>query len=317
MSEDSKTPFDASDIPKKGWVYWLPKAWQPYAKLARLDRPIGTWLLLLPTWWGLAMATAVSPNRFDADFGYHFPDITYAILFGIGALVMRGAGCTWNDITDQDFDKQVARTADRPLPAGDVTTKQAVLFLIIQCLIGLIILLQFNLTTQVVGASALFLVIAYPFMKRITYWPQAWLGLTFNWGAWVGWTAIYGDVHWAVLSLYAAGFFWTLGYDTIYAHQDKEDDALVGVKSTALRLGNKTRKAVIFFYAATIGLIAVSAYMLNLPLSFWVALGFGGLHMVWQIFRLDIDNPDRCLAIFKSNKEFGFIILLGFIASGL
>ncbi|MTI11426.1 4-hydroxybenzoate octaprenyltransferase [Curvivirga aplysinae] len=317
MSEDSKIPADASDIPKKGWIYWLPASWQPYAKLARLDRPIGTWLLLLPTWWGLALATAVNPDIKSSETVYNFPDITYAILFGIGALVMRGAGCTWNDISDQDFDKKVARTADRPLPSGEVTTKQAIIFLIAQCLIGFFILLQFNLITQIIGASALFLVIAYPFMKRITYWPQAWLGLTFNWGILVGWASIYGDLHTAVFTLYTAGIFWTLGYDTIYAHQDKEDDALVGVKSTALKLGENTRIAVIFFYAATLGLIGVTGYLLTLPVYFWIALGLSGLHMIWQIYRLDINNPDRCLALFKANKNFGFIILLGFIASGL
>ncbi|WP_420547806.1 4-hydroxybenzoate octaprenyltransferase [Curvivirga sp.] len=317
MSQDKNSSSAASDIPKKGWIYWLPLSWQPYAKLARLDRPIGTWLLLLPTWWGLALATAVNPDITSSETGFNFPDITYTVLFGIGALVMRGAGCTWNDISDQDFDKKVARTADRPLPSGEVTTKQAVIFLIAQCLIGLIILLQFNLPTQIIGASALFLVIAYPFMKRITYWPQAWLGLTFNWGILVGWASIYGDLHTAVFTLYAAGIFWTLGYDTIYAHQDKEDDALVGVKSTALRLGENTRMAVIFFYAATVGLIGISGYLLALPVYFWIALGLGVLHMIWQIYRLDINDPDRCLSLFKANKNFGFIILLGFIVSGL
>jgi len=298
MNEDSKTPFEASDIPKQGWIYALPASLQPYAKLARLDRPIGTWLLLLPTYWGLAAANAASPASNILDL----TNLYYAILFGVGALVMRGAGCTWNDITDQDFDKQVARTADRPLPAGDVSTKQALVFLILQCLIGLGILLQFNLPTQIVGASALFLVIAYPFMKRITYWPQAWLGLTFNWGILVGWTSIMGDLHPAAFTLYAAGIFWTLGYDTIYAHQDKEDDAMVGVKSTALKLGKHTKTALIFFYALTTGLIGATA---------------SGLQLVWQILRLEIDNPDQCLRLFKSNKYFGFIILTGFIVSGL
>ncbi|RED46151.1 4-hydroxybenzoate octaprenyltransferase [Aestuariispira insulae] len=302
---------DASDIPQGSWVNSvLPGGLQPYARLARLDRPIGTWLLLLPCWWGLALANADHP-------ALALPSPWYILLFAIGALVMRGAGCTWNDITDRDFDGKVARTATRPIPAGEVTVRQALVFLAVQLLIGLAILWQFNDFTRMVGASALLLVMAYPFMKRVTYWPQAWLGLTFNWGALVGWTSMKQELSLAPLLLYAAGFFWTLGYDTIYAHQDKEDDALVGVKSTALRLGAATGRWLIGFYSLTIILIAASAYLAGLAVWFWPLLAVAAIHLAWQIRRLDIDDPDLCLRLFKSNRDFGFIIFAGLLAGGI
>lgn len=317
MSENSNNSYNAndknrstaSDIPTRGWVYSLPKFTQPYARLARLDRPIGTWLLLLPCLWGLALASATHPD-------HTYPSLFFIILFAIGALVMRGAGCTWNDISDQDFDRQVARTADRPIPAGDVSTKQALAFLVIQCLIGLAILWQFNDVTRIVGASALFLVIGYPFMKRITYWPQAWLGLTFNWGILVSWAAIYGDISNAALILYAAGICWTLGYDTIYAHQDKEDDMLIGVKSTALRFGKNSITWITLFYLGTIGLIGTAACFAHVTTAFWPFWLLGAMQLIWQLYKLDIDNPDICLKLFKSNRDFGLLIFIGFIAGG-
>ncbi len=319
MSENSNNSYNnkdiknenasASDIPSHGWVSSLPRNWQPYAKLSRLDRPIGTWLLLLPCFWGLALASA-SQTEFTQTHLY------YMALFSIGALVMRGAGCTWNDISDQKFDKLVARTADRPIPSGDVSTKQAFVFLILQCLIGLIILLQFNLATQIIGICSIFLVIAYPFMKRITFWPQAWLGLTFNWGIFISWASIHGSIDLPAIVLYVAGICWTLGYDTIYAHQDKEDDALVGVKSTALRFGNKSKIWITGFYGLTLVFITIAAFLASLSVYFWPAILLAGGQLAWQIYRLDIDDPDGCLKLFKSNRDFGFLVFIGYIAGG-
>jgi len=304
-STSQNTP---SDIVTQNWVdKYLPKFCRPYARLARLDGPIGTWLLLLPCWWGLALATAHYPAEPTTP-------LYYMILFAIGALVMRGAGCTWNDITDRDFDGKVTRTATRPIPAGDVSVKQALVFMALQCLIGLVVLLQFNNYAIIVGVTALILVIAYPFMKRITYWPQAWLGLTFNWGVLVGWIAIVGDISMPALTLYAAGFFWTLGYDTIYAHQDKEDDVLIGVKSTALRLGDGTAKWMVGFYGATIILIGLAAYQVDIEWPFWFVLGLGAIHLLWQVKSLNIDDAQNCSRLFKSNRDFGIVIFIGIVA---
>ncbi len=301
----------ASDIVTQNWVdKYLPKSMRPYARLARLDRPIGTWLLLLPCWWGLALATVNHP-------ALPTPSPRYILLFAIGALVMRGAGCTWNDITDRDYDGKVARTATRPIPSGDVSVKQALVFLTLQCLIGMAVLFQFNDRAIIVGASALLLVAAYPFMKRITYWPQAWLGLTFNWGVLVGWAAMMQEISAPALLLYAAGFFWTLGYDTIYAHQDKEDDALIGVKSTALRLGDGTAKWLVGFYGLTILLIGTAAWLVNVNWSFWLLLLLAAIHLGWQIKSLDVDDAKGCLKIFKSNRDFGLIIFIGIILGGI
>ena len=300
----------ASDIPLQSWVdHILPSPLRPYARLARLDRPIGTWLLLLPCWWGLALATVNHP-------ALPVPSLYYLILFAIGALVMRGAGCTWNDITDRDIDGKVARTATRPIPAGEVSVKQALLFLILQCAIGLTVLLQFNFSTIIVGISALVLVAAYPFMKRITYWPQAWLGLTFNWGVLVGWSAMMGEISTPALLLYAAGIFWTLGYDTIYAHQDKEDDALIGVKSTALRLGDDTVKWLVGFYSTALILVGLAAWQVGINWPFWFFLGFGAIHLAWQIKSLDIKDAKGCERLFKSNRDFGIIIFIGIVVGG-
>lgn len=293
----------ASDIKAQAWVVRVaPEAFRPYSMLARLDRPVGIWLLLLPCLWSLTLAGNASVL------------LVSTILFIIGATVMRGAGCTINDIIDRDIDAQVARTQTRPIPAGDVSLVQAFGFLAVQCLIGLLVLLQFNDFTIMLGASALVLVALYPFMKRITYWPQAFLGLTFNWGALVGWASVYGELSAAPLFLYAAGLFWTLGYDTIYAHQDKDDDAMIGVKSTALKLGDHTKFWLMGFYGVTIVLLG-QAIDLS-PLSGWayLALLFGSLHLGWQLYRLDIHDSKRCLDLFKSNRDFGLLVLLGLLA---
>jgi 4-hydroxybenzoate polyprenyltransferase len=292
-----------SDMPSMPWIdVWLPSFLRPFARLARLDRPIGIWLLLLPGWWALTVA------------GFGAPDQKLLLLFLAGAVVMRGAGCTFNDIIDRDFDAKVARTASRPLPSGQVSVRAAWIFLAVQLAAGLAILLQFNTTAIIVGAASLLLVFTYPFMKRITYWPQAWLGLTFNWGVLLGWTAARGTLDWAVLPLYAAGIFWTLGYDTIYACQDKEDDALVGVKSTALALGNRTQPFVAVMYLLTIGLLAYQ--MTHIAMPGWPSLallGAAGLHLVWQVATLDIDNGANCLRRFRANRDFGLLIFAAFL----
>jgi 4-hydroxybenzoate polyprenyltransferase len=235
-----------SDIPSGNWVdRVLPAAWRPYARMARFDRPIGTWLLLFPGWWSVAMASdiAAAPWMF----------LWLMALFGIGAMVMRGAGCTFNDITDRDFDAKVARTANRPIPSGQVSVKQAVVWMVALSLTGCAVLLQFNLFAILVGIASLVLVAIYPFMKRITYWPQIVLGLAFSWGALMGWAAAFGRLDWPAVLLYAGSIAWVIAYDTIYAHQDAEDDALIGVKSTARLFGARTHRARNFFQAARLG----------------------------------------------------------------
>jgi 4-hydroxybenzoate polyprenyltransferase len=294
------------DIPVGDWVDRLsPLPLRPYLRLMRLDRPIGTWLLLLPGWWSIALAAK------------DWPDPRLLILFGIGAVVMRGAGCTFNDVVDRDFDGRVARTAARPIPSGAVTPRQAVLFLALQLVVGLIILLQFNMTSVALGTASLALVFTYPFMKRVTYWPQAWLGLTFNWGALLGWAAAGGGLHWAPLLLYVGGIFWTLGYDTIYAHQDKQDDALIGIRSTALRLGQATPRWLVAFYALALLLFAGAGWAADLSWPFFVLLVAAGGHLYWQIRTLDIDDWRNCLDKFNSNRVFGWLMMLAIVAGKL
>ena len=294
---------DASDIPVLSWIdRWVPVWARPYLILARIDRPIGTWLLLLPCWWSLSLASS------------GWPDFVLFVLFGIGALVMRGAGCTLNDIVDRNFDGRVARTAGRPIPSGAVSVRQAAGFMGLLLLIGLVILLQFNVFAIYVGISSLLVVAIYPFMKRITYWPQAVLGLAFNWGAVLGWAAVRGDLGLAPGLLYMAGILWTLGYDTIYAHQDKEDDILIGVKSTALKFGARTRIWLIGFYGGTILLIGMAGQVSGLGSVFYIGLTGALIHLAWQVARLDINNPKDCLSKFKSNRNFGLIVTVAIIA---
>ncbi|PKU23812.1 4-hydroxybenzoate octaprenyltransferase [Telmatospirillum siberiense] len=290
------------DIPVGDWIDRLsPLTLRPYLRLMRLDRPIGTWLLLLPGWWSIALG---------ADT---WPDLRLLVLFGIGAVVMRGAGCTFNDIVDRDFDGRVARTAARPIPSGAVNPLQASAFLALQLAVGLIILLQFNRTSVILGAASLALVFTYPFMKRITYWPQAWLGLTFNWGALLGWAAAGGGEHWSPVLLYAGGIFWTLGYDTIYAHQDKQDDALIGIRSTALRLGAATPAWLVGFYSLALALFAATGWAAGLSWPFYPLLAVAGGQLFWQIRALDIDNTQDCLDKFKSNRVFGWLMMLAIV----
>jgi 4-hydroxybenzoate polyprenyltransferase len=293
----------ASDIPAGNWVdRWLPVGTRPYARMARFDRPIGWWLLLFPCWWSVALASV------------GWPSLWMMFLFWLGAVVMRGAGCTFNDITDREFDAQVARTADRPLPSGDVSVGQAIAWLVVQSLVGLLVLIQFNDFAVMLGIASLGLIVIYPFMKRVTYWPQFFLGLAFNWGALLGWAAVRGDLDTPALLLYIAGIFWTLGYDTIYAHQDKEDDLIVGVKSSALALGERTRPALLIFYTGAIVFTGVAGWEAGLTWPFYLFLSAAAAQLAWQAGELEIEDPFDCLAKFKSNRLYGWLILAGIIA---
>ena len=307
MSQWTKTDPrpNASDITAESWPFRLtPNAFRPYLTLARVDRPIGTWLLLLPCWWGLALSGG----------GDIAQSLYCGALFAVGAFVMRGAGCVWNDILDRDYDARVARTAQRPIANGDVSVRAAALFMAGLAGVGLLVLLQFSGFTMVIAVAALGLVALYPLMKRFTYWPQAWLGLTFNWGALVGWAAVIGSLDTPVYYLYAAGVFWTLGYDTIYAHQDKEDDALIGVRSTALLFDDRTRIWLVGFYISALALFIAAGLCVELSNLYYIGVSIGALHFVWQIYRLDTDDPRDCLATFKSNKWFGILITVAIIA---
>jgi len=291
------------DIPVGNWIdRRIPAPARPYLRLMRLDRPIGTWLLLFPCWWSIALAS-------DG-----LPSLWLMLLFAIGSVVMRGAGCTVNDIADHKFDAQVARTAGRPIPSGAVSVKQAALFLGAQLLVGLAILLLLNKTAILMGVASLALVFPYPLMKRITWWPQAWLGLTFNWGAVMGWAAVTDGMDWAPIALYIAGLFWTLGYDTIYAHQDKEDDILVGVKSTALRLAEATPEWLAGFYALTLALISLSGWLAGLSWVFYPLMLVAAGQLVWQLKRLEMNDSANCLHLFKSNRWFGWLVLVAIVA---
>lgn len=293
------------DMPVGGWIDRLvPAVARPYLRLMRLDRPIGTWLLLLPCWWSIALAGADLAST-----------LRLMALFAVGAVVMRGAGCTYNDIVDRDFDAKVARTAARPIPSGAVSPRRAALFLGAQLLIGLVVLVQLDPFAVGLGFASMALVLAYPFMKRVTYWPQAWLGLTFNWGALVGWGAVRGTLDPEVLALYAAGFFWTLGYDTIYAHQDKEDDVLIGVKSTALALGNRTRPALFVFYGLTIAFTALAGWLAGLGWVYFPLMALASGQLIWQAAATNPDDGTDCLSKFRSNRFYGWLLLLA-IAAG-
>jgi 4-hydroxybenzoate polyprenyltransferase len=295
---------DPSDIHHGDWVErWLPRWAEPYARLARWDRPIGTWLLLFPGWWGIALA---SPR---------WPGPLLLPLFAIGAVAMRGAGCTLNDIADRDYDGSVARTRLRPIPSGRVSVPQAIAFMAAQLAVGAAVLFSLKPLCWWLGLAVLALIGTYPFMKRITYWPQLFLGLNFNWGALLGWAAVTGSLDWPAVLLYCGGIFWTLGYDTIYAHQDKEDDARIGVKSSALALGARTRPFLFAFYGAALALWAAAGIRVDLGVLFWAGLAGAGLQLYWQAAYVNIDDPADCLAKFRSNRIAGWLLLIG-IAAG-
>lgn len=308
MVSSSPSPETSpSDIPRGGWVDRLTPPWtRPYIRLARFDRPIGTWLLLFPCWWSIALAS-VAPAHWHLF-----------ALFGIGAMVLRGGGCTWNDILDRDFDARVARTRDRPLPAGEVTVTQALVWLGVLLAVGAAILFSFNSFAIWVGIASLSLVATYPLAKRVTFWPQFVLGLAFNWGALLGWAAVRADLALPAFLLYAGGIFWTLGYDTIYAHQDRRDDPAAGVKSSARALGLLASKPwLLAFYAAALALFGAAGYEAGLGIAFWIGLGIGGAQLVWQVLDADLDDPADCLRKFRSNRLFGWLLLAGVAAGHL
>jgi 4-hydroxybenzoate polyprenyltransferase len=288
------------------WVDRAAPTWsRPYLRLARLDRPIGSWLLLVPCWWsaGLAAISARDP----------WPNPWHLLLFFIGAFAMRGAGCTWNDIVDRDRDGRVERTRSRPIPSGQVSAAQAAAFLVAQAVVGLAVLLQLNRFAIAAGIASLAIVAVYPFMKRITYWPQIVLGLAFSWGALMGWAAAFGRLDAPALVLYAGAISWVIGYDTIYAHQDREDDALIGIKSTALLFGPRTRPMLALFCGLAAGLIGLAGLLAGAGAAFALGLAAFAGHLAWQIVRLDIDDPDQCLRLFKSNRDAGLILFAGML----
>ncbi|MGD9918201.1 MAG: 4-hydroxybenzoate octaprenyltransferase [Paenirhodobacter sp.] len=292
------------------WVdRYAPPATRPYLRLARADRPIGTWLLLIPCWWSIALAAAADAPRWS--------DLWLALACTIGSFLMRGAGCTWNDITDRDFDGAVARTRSRPIPSGQVTVKQALGFLLLQVAVSALILLTFNWASILLGLVALIPVAIYPFAKRFTWWPQLFLGIAFNWGALLGWTAHTGSLSAAPVFLYLAGMIWTLFYDTIYAHQDKEDDALIGVKSTARLFAENTSKWLSGFLVAVVALMTVAVLIALLPQGNPLVLILGlcapwamGWHMLWILRQLAIDDTDTCLRLFRASRDTGLIAAL-------
>ena len=294
----------------------LPRRAWPFAQLARWDRPIGWRLLLWPCWWSAALAPLAVINQPTSIWG-NFPNPLHLVLFLIGAVAMRGAGCTYNDLVDQKIDDQVARTRSRPLPSGQVTRGQAKAFVAAQALVGLAVLLQFNTFAIITGFCSLGAVAIYPFMKRVTDWPQLFLGFAFSWGAFMGWAAYYGSLTITPFLLYIGCIFWTIGYDTIYAHQDKEDDALVGVRSTARLFGDKTKPALAVLYGLMLVFFGAAFFTAGVPWIAYAGLVFAGLHLVRQIVVIDIDNNDQCLALFKSNRNVGWIILSGLIAAGI
>ncbi|KJC58297.1 4-hydroxybenzoate polyprenyltransferase [Bradyrhizobium sp. LTSPM299] len=288
------------------WVDTHAPAWsRPYLRLARFDRSIGSWLLLMPCWWSAALAAGVAHDVRSLPL--------VVLLFFIGAFVMRGAGCTWNDITDRDLDAKVERTRSRPIPAGQVTVMQALAFMVLQALLGLVVLLQFNRFAVLTGLASLVIVAIYPFMKRITWWPQVVLGLAFSYGALMGFAVTLERIDVTALALYAGSIAWVIGYDTIYAHQDTEDDALIGVKSTARLFGARTHRALVVFYGLAVLLIGVAFALAGVRWPAWIGLAAFALHLAWQIRRLDISDPALCGRIFWSNRVAGLILFAALV----
>ena len=282
------------------WVDGLAPAFtRPYLRLARLDRPIGSWLLLMPCWWSLGIAGMRAGE---------LPRLSHIVLFFIGAFAMRGAGCTWNDLVDRDLDAKVERTRSRPIPSGQVSPRNAALFLVAQALVGLLVLLQFNRFTVFCGFASLGVVAIYPFMKRITYWPQIVLGLAFSWGALMGWPAELERLDWPAIVLYAGSISWVIAYDTIYAHQDREDDLMIGIKSTALLFRERTKPMLIVFYTGAVLLIGAAGVMSHGSAVFLFGLVLFAAHLGWQVWRLDVNDPALCLALFKSNRDAGLLL---------
>ena len=319
MAEAGGTPEgQVYDAVRGNWVDRIaPPATRPYLRLSRADRPIGTWLLLLPCWWGVGLAAAASGQVTPTD-------LWIVLGCAIGAFLMRGAGCTWNDITDREIDAAVARTRSRPIPSGQVTARQALIWAVMQSLIAFGILLSFNLNAILLGILSLVPVAIYPFAKRFTWWPQVFLGIAFNWGALLAWTASTGSLGWPALLLYVGGIAWTLFYDTIYAHQDTEDDALIGVKSTARLFGDATKTWLRGFLVATVLLLGAAVVLALAPTGDVLALVLGiagvwamGWHLAWQLGRLEISDPALCLRLFRSNRDAGLLVALFFAGAAL
>jgi 4-hydroxybenzoate polyprenyltransferase len=282
---------------------YAPRALVPYLRLARAERPIGFFLLAFPCLWSVSLASR------SLDDAYPDPDPWLLLLFAIGAIVMRAAGCTYNDIVDREIDAEVARTRGRPLPSGQVTPKAALIFMVVLSLIGFAVLLSFNSLTILLGLCVLPIVALYPFVKRFSYWPQAVLGLAFNWGALLGWPAVLGRLDWTPVVLYAGAVCWTIGYDTIYAHQDREDDDLIGLKSTALRFGRATKPWLAVLYGAAWLAITAAGLLAAAGTAFLLVMLIAAAQLAWQIATLDIDNAENCLKRFRSNRDFGALVL--------
>jgi len=292
------------------WVDTTAPQWaRPYLRVARYDRPIGSWLLLMPCWWSAALASGVAHDLSRLPL--------WIALFFIGAFVMRGAGCTWNDITDRDLDAKVERTRSRPIPAGQISVKQALVFLVAQALVGLIVLLQFNWFAVATGVASLAIVAIYPFMKRITWWPQTVLGLAFSWGALMGFAVAFARLDATAILLYVGSISWVIGYDTIYAHQDAEDDALIGIKSTALLFGARTHRALVILYALAVVLIGAALLSAGSHIAAWIGLAAFGGHLGWQIRRLDISDTALCKRVFYSNRDAGLLLFAGLVADAV
>lgn len=298
------------DAQPRNWLDRFAPDWlKPYGRLARWDRPIGWWLLLWPCWWSAALV-AIAYER-------GAPNVWHLVLLMVGAIAMRGAGCTYNDLVDRDLDAHVERTKNRPLPSGAVKPWQAAIFLILQALIGALVLIQFNRYTIVLGLASLIVVTAYPFAKRVTDWPQFVLGLAFSWGALVGWSATAGRLAAAPVLLYCGAVLWTIGYDTMYALQDKEDDALIGVRSTARLFGRRSRLLIAAFYLAAFLLFAVACVLADAGLFAFAGLGLGLLHALFLVVTLDPRDTANCLKRFRANSTTGWIVFAGLVADAL
>ena len=313
---DAAPDGHVADAVTGNWVdRFAPARTRPFLRLSRADRPIGTWLLLLPCWWGLLLASGSTGH-----FGFH--DAWIAGGCALGAWLMRGAGCTWNDIADRNFDGRVARTRSRPIPSGAVSPRAAFVWLCVQALLAFAILLTFNLPAIALGIASLAVVCIYPFAKRFTWWPQVFLGLAFNWGALLAWTAHAGGLGTPAVFLYLSGIAWTLFYDTIYAHQDKEDDALIGVKSTARLFGTDTHRWLKRFLVSAVDFMGIAVILALLPTGNVLALVLAlcgcwafGWHLMWQLARLDTERPETCLALFRSNRDAGLVPVLFLVAA--
>lgn len=319
MTRKPQTPEAANDgrvadATARNWVdRFMPKWSRPYLRLSRADRPAGTWLLLLPCWWGLGLAMAADPAA------PLWRDVWIYVACGMGAFLMRGAGCTWNDISDREFDASVARTKSRPIPSGQVSVRGAAVWMVVQALIAFAILLTLDRAAIILGIIALLPVVVYPFAKRFTWWPQIFLGIAFNWGALLGWAAHSGSLGWPPVLLYLGGICWTLFYDTIYAHQDRDDDALIGIKSTARLFADNTIPWLRGFYVASVLLLALAVILALIETAGLSAMTLAllgvwafGWHLTWQLRRLDIDDAAICLKLFRANRDAGLIVALFF-----